>query len=90
MPRFTITHSRLARIANALLADIVHRHQLATDNPRDWIMHAATAEENYEALRQINRARTKDGHAPISGGQGALWWAKEDAPPPRRKTRWRD
>jgi hypothetical protein len=53
-------------------------------------MHAATAEENYEALRQINRARTKDGHAPISGGQGALWWAKEDAPPPRRKTRWRD
>lgn len=59
MPRLTLSHDVLIRIAAALLTDTTVR------SLTDDAMSRALIEENTRIIGAINRARAKDGHLPL-------------------------
>lgn len=59
MPRLTMSHDTLIRIAAALLSD-TERRGGSTDT-----VDSATIEENTRIIGAINRARARDGMTPL-------------------------
>lgn len=59
MPRITISHDNLVRIAYALIADSVRRTELGT--PMDLVV----VEQNDAIVNAITKVRVRDGLLPI-------------------------